>query len=502
MALAAFFIALPLLRGTISNTNSPLGQGELNLQVFRRRLEELDGDLAAGLLDQGQFEAARHDLERELLSDLKGSGRSGDATGVGSAGTDSDATVANRSAGPAPWLTLLLVFAVPAAAVLTYVQLGNPQIIPSLETAAIDGAPDPATGPDGQQGPALDTLAQGLAERMEQNPDNLEGWLMLGRTYFALEQPAKALQAIERANQLAPDQVAVMLAYAEALAANNGNSLVGRPAELVRTALEREPANPSARWLNGMLAFQQERFADAAGTWQTVLDELDPAAQEAQEMRQMIAEARGRGGLPEIPPQAPSSLPANPATAASDTTATAGSAAAAANAGASLRVSVALAPALSAQVRPDDTVFVFARAADGPPMPLAVSRIKAADLPTTVTLDDSMAMLPSMRLSSFAQVIVGARVSKSGAGHAGPRRPGGPNRPPGTHPCPAGVGHGRPCQALTPQEAQNHRDRHCAGRPAGGTRNGQDLGLRDAPHRRSSGLSRSPPRQPSRIANQ
>ena len=415
MALAAFFIALPLLRGTIATTNSALDQGELNLQVFRRRLEELDADLAAGVLDRGQFEAARQDLERELLSDLKGSGRSGDAAVVGPAGTDSKPTAASRSAGPAPWLTLLLMLAVPAVAILTYLQLGNPQIIPSLETAAVDGAPGTATGPDGQQGPALDTLAQGLAERMEQNPDNLDGWLMLGRTYFALEQPTKALQAIERANQLAPDQVSVMLAYAEALAANSGNSLAGRPAELIRTALEREPANPSARWLNGMLAYQQERFAEAVGAWQTVLDELDPAGQEAQEMRQMIAEARSRGGLPEaIQAQAPSAPPApvvevNP---------TAGSAVAtgetAANAGARLRVSVTLAPALSAQVRPDDTVFVFARAAAGPPMPLAVSRIKAADLPATVILDDSMAVMPSLRLSSFAQVIVGARVTKSG----------------------------------------------------------------------------------------
>ncbi len=309
---------------------------------------------------------------------------------------------------------MLLVLAVPAVAVLTYLQLGNPQIIPSLETAAVDGAPGPATGPDGQQVPALDTLAQGLAERMEQNPDNLEGWLMLGRTYLALDQPAKALQAIERANQLAPDQVSVMLAYAEVLAANSGNSLAGRPAELIRTALEREPTNPSARWLNGMLAYQQERFAEAVGAWQTVLDELDPAGQEAQEMRQMIAEARGRGGLPEGPAQAPKAPPvlavdASPA--AGTAVATGGPAT---GADARLRVSVTLAPALVGRAGPDDTVFVFARAAAGPPMPLAVSRIKVADLPASVTLDDSMAVLPSMRLSSFPQVIVGARVSKSG----------------------------------------------------------------------------------------
>ncbi|HYN77354.1 MAG TPA: tetratricopeptide repeat protein, partial [Lamprocystis sp. (in: g-proteobacteria)] len=324
--------------------------------------------------------------------------------------------------GAAPWLTLLLVLALPTAAVLTYLRLGSPEIIPNLESAAVNGTQSPAAAAaDGQQAPALATLAQGLAERMEQNPDNLEGWLMLGRTYFALEQPAKALQAIERAYQIAPDQVAVMLAYAEALAANNASSLEGRPAELLRTALEREPTNPNARWLSGMQDFQQERFAAAVGTWQGVLNELDPAGQEAQDLRQMIAEARGRGGLPEATTGTPTAAVPTPAPLAdAGPRSTAGNSDTATSTGASLQVSVTLAPTLSTQASPNDTVFVFARAAAGPPMPLAVSRIKVADLPTTVTLDDSMAVLPSMRLTSFPQVIVGARVSKSGEATPGP----------------------------------------------------------------------------------
>jgi cytochrome c-type biogenesis protein CcmH len=262
----------------------------------------------------------------------------------------------------------------------------------------------------------MDVLVQGLADRMEQDPDNVEGWIMLGRSYLALQAPGKALGALERAYKLAPDQADVMVAYAEVLAVNSGNKLEGRPAELIRAALEREPENPSARWLTGMLAYQQERFAEAASTWQGLLDELDPAGQEAEEMRQMVAEARSRAGASAGPEAAPADGPPPPATHEIAQTPPSSEQApeAAEVAGARIQVSVSLAPELSARTSPDDTVFVYARAAAGPPMPLAARRIKVSDLPANLTLDDGMAMVPAMRLSAFPEVVVGARVSKSG----------------------------------------------------------------------------------------
>lgn len=392
VGLAILFAVLPLLRPAPAN-QSP-DQDALNLQVFQHRLAELDGDLTSGFLEQAQYDAARHDLERELLYDLDG----GPKIGGGAQKSRS---------GRAPWLATALALAVPVGAVLAYLQLGDSAIIARMETAgsAIGGGQTAAAAHDGQKVPPLDVLVQGLAERLEQDPDNLDGWLMLGRTYFAIKQPTKALAAMERAYQLAPKQANVVIAYAEALAANNGNRLTGKPAELIRTALEIEPGNASARWLDGMLAYQQERFADAAGTWQGILPEMDPAGQEAQQVRQLIAEARNRGGMPAAPPaiaQAPSAgaAPAQPA--------------AARHTGAKIQVAVTLDPTLAEKADPDDTVFVFARASAGPPMPLAVQRLKVADLPATVTLDDSMAVMPAMRLSAFPQVVVGARVSKSG----------------------------------------------------------------------------------------
>ena len=401
LALALLFIVPPLLRST--RIDSAPDQDSLNLQVFQQRLAELDGDLAAGNLDQAQYDAARHDLERELLYDL-------DTSEAG------HPPPAQTRAVPSPWLAIALAVLVPAGAVVAYMELGDREIIPRIEAAA-SGAPGAApAGHAGTETPPLEVLVQRLADKLAEDPSNLEGWVMLARTYFATDQPAKALEAMERAYALAPKEPNVVIAYAEAVAANQSNKLDGRPADLIRSALELDPTNPSARWLSGMLAYQEERFTDAADTWQSILDEMDPADSESAQIRQMVEEARGRaaGGSPEnqIAEAAPSAVADGQAVAPPPVTEP--SAATPAAVAASVQVSVQIDPELAAQAAPTDTLFVFARAATGPPMPLAVQRFSVADLPVSVTLDDSMAMTPAMRLSSFPQVVVGARVSKSG----------------------------------------------------------------------------------------
>lgn len=430
LGLASLFVALPLLKRP-SAGDAP-GQDQLNITVFHQRLAELDRDLTAGYLDQDQYEAARRDLERELLYDLEGAGPDTAAPSGGPA---------RPAASRHPWLALALVVLVSTGTVLAYLQIGESAIITRIETLA--GLPPPhAGGAPGAGAAPLDVLVQGLAERMEKNPENLEGWLMLGRTYFAIGQPAKGLQAIERAYKRAPDESSVLIAYAEALAANNGNRFDGRPAELIRTVLTREPGNPSALWLDGMIAFQQQRFSDAAEIWQGLVEQMDPAGEEAQQIGRMIAEAQGRAGPPRsdamgeasgdagpgplaqaqpgsgspatdsAPPETPSAI-APPGTDSAPQESVQGSAGDA-SAGAAIKVTVSLAPDIAVQAGPEDALFVYARAASGPPMPLAVQRLRVSDLPATVTLDDSMAVMPTMRLSAFPQVVVGARISRSG----------------------------------------------------------------------------------------
>lgn len=458
--LAALFVVAPLLshRGGGDDTTDP-DQAAINLALYKQQLAELDMDLAAGKLDRTQYEAARRDLERELLRDTADLG-------------PEDPKPVARVKLPSPGLTAAaLVFAVPATALALYMILGEQQIIPRLELAAGGGAATPQHA--GADGMSLEVLVQRLEERLAQAPEDGEGWTMLGRTYFAMGRTDAAEKALARAHELLPEATNVTLAYAESIAANNDRSLEGKPAELISKALAAEPDNATARWLSGMVAFQRGQFQTAATAWKRVLGQIDPAGDDAQELRRLIAQAEQRAGVPPEMQLAansdgvraaakPSPAPGGTAPAdtspqaAADSTGAADQEAAApatqqvaqADAGTAdapapptaappaaaspavapttepeapdaaavpgIDVSVSLAPALAGRMPPGTTVFVFARAAAGPPMPLAVQRLTLADLPARIRLDDSMAMMPQMRLSAFPQVVVGARVSPSG----------------------------------------------------------------------------------------
>ncbi len=384
--LALSFIILPLWRQETS-ADAPV-QDALNLSICQQRLKELDADLAAGFLDQDQYAAARRDLERDLLHDLD----------------EQAAPELKPTSAAGRWaLASVLSVMLPLAAVLLYLTLGNQDILPRLDAAA-SGQAQPATTE--QNAPPIEDLVKRMEARLAKNPANLDGWLMLGRTYFAINDMQKGLDAITKAYELAPHQTEVMLAYAEALATSGqGKRLDGKPAELIQAALAQEPANPNARWLSGMILYQHGQYQDALDIWQKIFDELEPGSEEAKNLREMIDEARGRVGQQAV--SADSVDQPDQKTAASDQSS-------AKIAGGTLNVTVRLDPALTAQTTPDQTVFIFARAVSGPPMPLAVQRLRVQDLPRTVTLDDSLAMSPALRLSAFAEVMVGARISLTG----------------------------------------------------------------------------------------
>jgi len=415
IGLALLFVIPPLLARR-APSSGPV-QDELNLAIFRTQLIELDSDLADGRLDRTQYNAARRDLERELLYDVSG---------------EEASVAASRSGGR--WAALFLAIAVPASAIGLYMHLGNSAIIPRLQAIAsgeTEGLPPghPATG----ELPSLDVLVARLAERMAQDPENIEGWMILGRTYLAVGRADQAATALERAYRLAPEQPDVLVAYAQALAAANDGDLRGQPQELIRSALVADPNNVSARFLEGLIAYQAERFSEAAARWQALLTLVDPQSEDAAELREAIAEARAQaGGTGEAPPPADAEQTGQTAPARSADVPPAAGAAPAAPASA-VTVEVSLAEPLWPKANINDTVFVYAKAAAGPPMPLAVKQARVADLPIRVTLDDSMAMMPAMRLSAFPEIIVGARISRSGLatpqsgdleGEVGPVTPG------------------------------------------------------------------------------
>ncbi len=393
--LAVLFVIAPLISKHAAGAD--IDQDQVNLTLFKDQLAELDADLAAGKLDPAEYAAAKADIERELLYDI------GDT-----------AVHPGAPLRGARWVTLGLALAVPALAVGLYLGLGNQHIIDQLQASATGSVTTPHGGGT-ENLPPLEVLVERLAERMEQRPEDLDGWLMLGRTYFAIKQPDKALDAMERAYGLAPENVDVLLAYAEALAANNGNRLDGKPAELISEALKIDPGNASARWLSGVLAFQRGQYNAALVAWKAVLAQLDPNGAEATELRSLIAQAQQRAGVPPdtVRVAQTESMPEP----AGDDPSASGSAPPAAGATTgqdAIEVSVSLEPELADRANPSDTLFIYAKAASGPPMPLAVQRATVADLPITVTLDDSMAMMPAMKLSKFPQVIVGARISRGG----------------------------------------------------------------------------------------
>lgn len=415
--LALLFVLAPLL----SNGSDAAEQADdvdldqVNMDLFQQQIAELDADLAAGKLDQTQYDSARQDLEREVINNV--------ARGKPSSSVE---TTRPNAVLPSARLTALaLLVAVPAMTLALYQLLGSQEMIAHTAEGAAGQVAGHGGTPDGM--PPLEELVAQLEQRMQQTPDDAEGWIMLGRTYFAMRDSVKAEAALAKAYALVPNDAQVLLAYAEAVAANNGNSLEGRPAELISEALALDPADVTARWLSGMVAFQRGQFTAATVAWKTVLEQLDPNSEDAAELRGLIDSAEQRAGVPEqsrliaqadapesnaseppltdepAAPVVPSREPAQPAAADQP-----------AASGAAIDVEVSLAPALAAGVPPNTTVFVYAKAAAGPPMPLAAQRVTVADLPIKLRLDDSMAMMPTMKLSSFPHLIVGARVSASG----------------------------------------------------------------------------------------
>jgi cytochrome c-type biogenesis protein CcmH len=247
----------------------------------------------------------------------------------------------------------------------------------------------------------LDALVGRLAARMRENPDDPEGWKLLGRSCAALGRFPEALEAYAKAAARQPRDAQLLADMADVLAmtrAERGEgSLQGEPEKLVLRALEIDPENLKALALAGTAAFNRSDYAGAARYWQRMLPLVAAGSEDARQIRSNLDEARALArSAPAVAGSAPVAAPH------------------------ALQGKVTLSKKLAAQAAPDDTVFVFARAVEGPPLPLAVKRARVRDLPLEFALDDSMAMAPGMKLSAHARVVVGARISKSGQPKAQP----------------------------------------------------------------------------------
>lgn len=384
-AVAALFLLgalLMLLPALLQPGAGGVSLSSANLAVHRDQLREAEGDLAAGLLGADQLAQTRREIQRRVLED-------------GGA-----AVSALASAGPARRTAWLLALLIPLASVLTYLQLGDPQaVVPALPAAPGDRH---SVTPD-----QIQKMVAALGERLKAQPDDAEGWLMLGRSYTALGRYRDAATALRRAQALVPPNATLLADLADVVGMANNKRLAGEPARLVQQALDLDPRHVKALALAGSVSFEAKDYPGARRHWGQLLAVLPADSPMARSVQGSMAEAAQL--------EAGGPVAAGPGGGgAGGSTAEAAAAPVAGSRATAISGQVVLSPELAARVAAGDTLFIFARAAQGPRMPLAILRRPADGQPADFTLDDAMAMAPNLKLSGFAQVVVGARISRSG----------------------------------------------------------------------------------------
>ena len=385
LAVALYFV-LPTLLRQAAVVNPHALRAEVNLTVLRDQMRELDADLAAGTINAVAHASAREELERRVAEDVQPGLESVDATATGKR-----------------WTAAGVGLSVSLVAISLYLVLGSPAALDPAQTAAADAAASQGKPHEITEEQILSMVAA-LAQRLQNEPGNAEGWTMLARSYNAMGRYGEAADAYARLVKLVPGDAALLADYADTLAMSSNRSLQGDPEKLITQALTADPKNVKALALSGSAAFERGDFARAAAQWQKVLLLVPPESEIARSTQGSIsqAQAQAQGGGKATAAVAPVA-PSTPITAA------------AAPAGAEVAGAVELDPALRSKVADTDTVFIFARAAQGPRFPLAVLRKQVKDLPTSFVLDDSMSMMADAKLSNFPMVVVGARISKSGS---------------------------------------------------------------------------------------
>ena len=366
-ALALGCLLYPLLRSSLASGPASID----SLQVLREQARELDLALKEGSLTALAHAEASDELRRRVSEELA-------------------APPASKPDRQQRLLAGILALFVPVVAAGLYYHLGSPAAL------AVASQDRDLGGPQHQISAAdVSTLVQGLSDRMRREPANADGWYMLARSYTAIGRYQDAVLAYERLLVLVPDDSAVLADYADVLATLKGGSLEGKPEQLVLQALALNPKDVKALALAGNAAYQRGDAASARRHWEQLLHLTPGDSAIHQGTLASLASLKGR-----VSPAGKAA--ANDAPAPRD-------------AARALTGTVTLAPELASEAAPGDTVFIFARAARGARTPLAVKRITVAQLPYTFALDDSQAMAPTLTLSSTSEVVVTARVSRSGS---------------------------------------------------------------------------------------
>ena len=378
LCIAAVFIWFLIRQRPVRTSAS---QAKLNASVYRAQISDLDFEHQSGHISAQEWQQTRDELSQRLLEDT-------------SVGDDPGA----RKEKPALWTALLIGLTLPVASLSMYLWVGEPQALQAMATEP----------PEKAMQAELSGMAQTLAKKLESNPDNQEGWVMLGRSYRTLEKYDNAVSAYDRALKLSADD-GVKLERAEVLALKAQGNFDGEPWNVIREILKKDPQQKGALLLAGSASYAHDKYADALRYWQQARKLLAADHPDVPSLEGAIATAQNKLGLPVTPPTSSPQAPA----AASGAGATA-SVSSGAQAGLNITGRISLAAALKDRASPTDMVYVYASPANGDRMPLAIFKSTVAKLPLNFTLDDSTAMLPERKLSGAGEVILKARISKSG----------------------------------------------------------------------------------------
>ena len=387
--IAGLFILFAIIMLTRPLLKTPdlgkVDQKQVNLEIFKQRQAELEQDLQQGQIDQHEYEATRQDLEKQLLSDIP---------------EQEETPTADN--GKQTVSLLVTVVAIPLLAIGLYLYLGHPEAINNPNTHPESSARNPhGSSKKTTQAPSIAEIVIKLEKKLKQEPDNKKVLFFLARSYTHLRQYKKAEQIYEQLTRLVPDNASYWADYADIAGVNQRGRLDGKPYELIKRALSVLPEHPKALWLAGTYYYQKMEYNKAIRFWKKLRALLPPASRNLKSINASIASAEQKLG---IKPSASTETRIQPRKRAETAQAS----------GISISGVARISDKLKSRTRPDDTVFIYARASKGPRMPLAVVRKKVRELPIKFTLNDSMAMMPQMKLSNFKNVVVSARISRSG----------------------------------------------------------------------------------------
>jgi len=328
-----------------------------NIKIARQRLAELKQQLQDGVLTQTQFDEQYAELQLILNDDIQA------------------AVLTQPSNRQGRWVIPLLALLLPCLSVFIYLMLGDVNALNKIELQA-------------NETKAAENVAQMIAkleQRLRQQPDDMEGWKMLARSYSYLQQYQQAADVYAKLYRMQPEDIDVQLQYANNLAMSRGGRMAGEPEQLIGRVLQKQPENNNALWLAGMAKAEQGDYKQAKHYWEKLAALLPANSESLPQVRQMLAALDA-----ELAKQA-AAVPA-----------------------VEIQVRVDIDTALKAKLPADTTLFIYAQAVTGPKMPLAIVRKQLADLPLKLVLNDSMAMQPSTHLGDYPQLRIVARLSQSG----------------------------------------------------------------------------------------